>query len=53
MLARSDDRTLTIRPEHLMRNESWSCIDIVQKLADPAAETDGLIVDERRVGLRP
>jgi hypothetical protein len=35
-----------------MMDGPWSCSDVVQKLAHPAAETLGLIVDEQLVCLR-
>jgi hypothetical protein len=52
LLALSDDCRPAIRPEHWMMGGPWSCSDVVQKLAHPAAETDGLIVDEQLVCLR-
>jgi hypothetical protein len=41
----SDDCRPAIRPEHWMMGGPWNCSDVVQKLAHPAAEIDGLIVD--------
>lgn len=40
----SDDCMQAIRPEHWMMGGPWSCSDVVQKLAHPAAETDGLML---------